>query len=189
MKNWMVYGLIGFLLLSAGFGAGYGLSAFDAGTGSGTTADSESTLEAASRYLDEGVDFRSSGANDKALASWRKSQQKWEAALKDDPGNLYARTYLSLVQFYLGNSTRAFATGQEVLSQDANYLWALFNLAWMSESAGRLDDALRYYQRYVDAAPAERAKTGKYAEQPGLIDRQLEASKAAVTNLKGGVSP
>lgn len=189
MKNWVAYGLIGFLLLSAAFGAGYGLSTYNAGSASQTSSTAESALEAASRYLDEGSEFLSSGANDKALTAFRKSQQNWETVLKNDPGNLYAKTYLSLVQFYLGNNAKAFATGQEVLSQDANYLWALFNLAWMSESAGKLDDALRYYQRYVDAAPGESAKDGKYAEQPGLIDRQLQAAQAAVTKLKGVVAP
>jgi len=178
--------LVGILLLGAAFGAGYGVATVVSSDGSSAAVSDEPTLVAASRYLDEGSELLSKGSRDKAMASYRKSQQKWEAALKEDPGNVYAKTYLSLVQFYLGNNSQAFATAQEVLTQDPNYLWALFNLAWMSETSGKREDAMRYYQRYADAAPAESAKDGKYAEQPGLIDRQLEVAKS---KLKGVTAP
>lgn len=84
-------------------------------------------------------------------------------------------------------ATAAFASTEQVLSRDPRYLWALFNGAWMAETSGRIPDALRYYERYVEAAPTERADIVKYAEHPQLIDLQLDSAREAVARLKEGL--
>lgn len=189
-RTWVLMGTAALAIFVTGMAAGYGLSiATGAVPRAAESATGEPPLALASRYLDEGAQSLGAGSRTAAVTAFRKSLRNWETALQEDPDNLYARTYLGLTQFYLGNRTEANAALQEVLTRDPDYLWALFNLAWVTEVSGNKDDASRYYQRYLDASVKEKGNPLKYAEQPELIDRQIEAARQALTKLKGGSTP
>jgi hypothetical protein len=188
--------LIGLLCFGAGMVAGFWLGSD--GTGSGpltstavdATQDSSglSTVGLAGKYMDEGVTFMEKGDKTQAVASLRKAVAQYEEALKEEPGNLYARSYLGLTYYYVGDSKKALENTQEVLKQDPNYLWALFNLAWMYEAGDKKDEAKLMYQKYLAVADQEKQNQLKYAEQYELIDRQIEAAKQYVngTASQGG---
>ena len=179
--------LTGILVLGFAISAGYGLST-GRGPAAGTAATPEAgpPLQVANRALDDGTAALDKGDKTAATAAFRQAAQNYQAVLQEDPEDLYARTFLGLTQFYLGDTTAAFTTNDQALARDPNYLWALFNGAWMSETTGNVPGALQYYQRYIAAAPAERDKAGKYAEHPQLIDLQLQTAQAAVQKLQGG---
>lgn len=187
-------GLIGLALFGAGMAAGV-LLARDASVPAGNPASSltstaeDATLPAlmlAGQYLDKGVEQMQNKEMAAAQDSLRKAITHFETALAEDSANLYARSYLGLTHFYAGDVDRAVAAEREVLKQDPDYLWAIFNLAWMYEATDRQAEAGLLYQKYLEAAPAEREKTAKYAEQYDLIERQLEAARQAVAKLQGG---
>jgi len=191
--RWAALILGSVVIFAAGAGTGYGLTRLSAASANSSAAvdPNETSLEAANRLLGEGEDLLSQGTKDsadKAAAKFRQALAKFNDAIAADPNNLYARTYMGLTQFYLGQSDQAFQTLKGVLDKDPKYLWALFSLAWMSEVTGKTDDARRYYQQYVDAAPTEKLLPGKYDDQPGLIDKQLEIAKSAPDRLKGGTT-
>lgn len=186
-------GLLAVALFGAGtvFGfwlAGSNGSAATAG-GLTSTAGDEGELPmiaVAGKYMDEGVDYLNKGERTAATQSFRKAIDAYEKLLKSDPNDLYARTYLGLTYYYVGDSKKALEAEQTVLKQDPNYLWAIFNLAWIYETAGKNTEALGMYQKYLAVAPTEKENTIKYAEQFELIDRQLDTAKQAVDKLKGG---
>lgn len=143
-------------------------------------------LVLAEQYLDQGVEQMQNKDRTEAANAFRKAAAQFERAIAEEPDNLYARSYLGLTHFYIGNFEQGIAVEREVLKQDPNYLWAIFNLAWMYESTGKAVEAGLLYQKYVETAPAERAQSAKYAEQYELIDRQLEAARSAAVNLTEG---
>lgn len=137
-------------------------------------------------YMDEGVAYMGQSNRTAAATSFRKAVTYFDRALKEDPDNLYARTYLGLTHFYLGDSTKALAELRETLNRDPNYLWAIFNLAWIYETAGKQGESLVMYKKYLAVVDQERELPAKYAEQYELIDRQIEVAQKAVAGLSGG---
>lgn len=174
------------VMFAVGVAAGYAL-ALARGAAPTSAEAGQSPLTLASRYLDEGTQLMTAGSREAAATAFRNALRNWELALKENPENLYARTYMGLTQFYLGDAEAAFASIKQVLDRDPNYLWALFNAAWMSEVVGDTTAALAYYERYLAAAPTEQVQAGKYAEQPGLIERQMAAAREAIAKLGGTV--
>lgn len=148
-----------------------------------TVLDGMTPLAQANFFMETGVTLLNQGQRSAAVSEFRKSITAWQTVLEGEPTNLFARTFLGLTYYYAGDTGQAVETLQAVLDQDANYLWAIFNLAWISEMTGREADAVALYQRYIDVADEERQQTLKYAEQPELIDRQLEAAREAVGRL------
>jgi hypothetical protein len=189
-------GLIGIALFGAGMLTGFWMAGSRPGGGlisaavdatSGTADAGElPAIAAAGKLMDEGVDLLDKGERTAAVDKFRKATAQYEQLLKSEPDNQYARTYMGLTYYYMGDSKKALENLRAVLDKDPNYLWAIFNLAWVYETGGKSVDAMATYQKYIDVAPAEKENTEKYAEQPELIDRQLEAAKAAVAKLKGG---
>lgn len=186
-------GLISVLIFGAGMIAGFYL-----GTGSTISADPSAVasfdlsgqppISIAGMYMDEGVDFMSQGNRTAAANSLRKAVTFYNEALAEEPDNLYARTYLGLTQYYLGDSTKALTELRGVLQQDPNYLWAIFNLAWIYESGENPTEAILMYKKYLTAAPQEMEDRAKYSEQYDLIERQIKASETALANLEGGTA-
>lgn len=186
------------LLVLLGFGAGTVLGYWlgTGGTASGpltsTTADATSQTQGmpavalAGQYMDEGVGFLNKGDRTSATASFRKAIAEYEKALKEDPDNLYAQSYLGLTYYYAGDSKKALEHENAVLKKDENYLWAIFNLAWIYETADKKTESLMYYKKYLAVVDQEKQNTLKYAEQIELIDRQVEAAKKAVAASEGG---
>lgn len=142
----------------------------------------------AGMYMDEGVDFMSQGNRTAAANSLRKAVTFFNQVLIEEPDNLYARTYLGLTQYYLGDSTKALTELREVLQRDPNYLWAIFNLAWIYESGEKPTEAILMYKKYLAVAPQEMEERAKYSEQYDLIERQIQASERALANLEGGIA-
>ena len=140
----------------------------------------------AGRLVDQGVEYLNKGERSAAASHFRKAVAQYEKAIEEDPASLYPHAYLGLTYYYVGDSAKAVSTLNGVLDRDPNYLWALFNLAWINETGGKKAEAIAMYERYLAAAPTEKQNIIKYAEQLELIDRQVEASKKAVANLKGG---
>lgn len=169
--------VLGFFIAQTSGGAGGPL------TSSAVDATQQGNLEPlalASQYMDEGVDYLNKGEKTSAVASFRKAITQYEAALKADPSNLFAKTYLGLTYYYVGDSKKAIENEQAVLQADPNYLWALFNMAWMYETADKPDEALLMYKKYLAVVETEKKDMIKYAEQYELIDRQAEAARKAV---------
>lgn len=183
-------GLLGVLLFGAGTVFGFWLSGGAGGSSPTATASVEEgsmpAIAYAGKYMDEGVEYLNKGEKTAAVSSFRKAISYYEKALKEDPTDLYAQTYLGLTYFYTGDSTKALQNERAVLDKDPNYLWAIFNLAWMYEASGKPDEALLMYQKYLAVADQEKNNLLKYAEQSELIERQLDASKKAVEAAKGG---
>lgn len=136
--------------------------------------------------MDQGVDYMQKGQRPAAVDKFRKSAAEYEKIIAEDPKNLYAASYLGLVQFYIGDGHKAVETEKKVLEKDPNYLWSIFNLAWMYESTGKQTEALGMYKKYVEAAPKEKENKEKYAEQLELIDKQLESAKNKVAGVQAG---
>ncbi|MDF2630294.1 MAG: hypothetical protein K0R39_4125 [Symbiobacteriaceae bacterium] len=187
-------GLLGLMLFGAGTVTGYWLGT-SAGSGSITStsidASGESTMPAialAGNYMDEGVSFLNTGDRTAAVASFRKAITQFEKVLKEEPDNLYAKTYLGLTHYYVGDSNKALQYERAVLEKDENYLWALFNLAWIYETANQKTESLMMYKKYLAVVDQEKQNTIKYAEQLELIDRQVEAAKKAVAAAEGGAN-
>jgi TPR repeat protein len=186
-------GLIAVACFGAGTITGFWIAQGSGGaavtTTSASSVDTSVSLPAiaqAGKYMDEGVDYLNKGERTAATAAFRKAITQYEVVLKEDPSDLYARTYLGLTYYYVGDSKKALENLQEVLKQDPNYLWAIFNLAWIYETAEKKDESVLMYQKYIAVAETEKQNTVKYAEQLELIDRQLEAAKKAVEAAKGG---
>jgi tetratricopeptide (TPR) repeat protein len=182
------------MLFGAGTVTGYWLGT-SAGSGSITStsidASGESTMPAialAGNYMDEGVSFLNTGDRTAAVASFRKAITQFEKVLKEEPDNLYAKTYLGLTHYYVGDSNKALQYERAVLEKDENYLWALFNLAWIYETANQKTESLMMYKKYLAVVDQEKQNTIKYAEQLELIDRQVEAAKKAVAAAEGGAN-
>lgn len=134
----------------------------------------------AGRYMDEGVDFLNKGEKTSAVSSFRKAIAEYEKVIKAEPDNLYAKSYIGLTYYYIGDSNKAMEQLQGVLKQDDKYLWALFNLGWIYSTAGKTTESQMMYQKYLSVVDEERKNMSKYAEQFELIDRQIEAAKQAV---------
>lgn len=193
MVKYTTYGLLALILYGAGVITGLWLK----GSGSGglTSTAVDATQDAAlanlpataqaGKYMDEGVDFLQKGERTAAATSFRRAISLFEQALREDPNDLYAHTYLGLTQYYAGDSARGLETQRAVLKNDPNYLWALFNLAWMLETTGNKIEAAATYQKYLEVAPSEQANPMKYLEQRELIERQIEAAGKAVERLAG----
>ncbi len=143
-------------------------------------------LARANFYMESGVSLMNDGQRSAAVSEFRKSLKEWEAALAEEPDSLYAQTYMGLTYYYAGDSKQALETLRTVLEKDANYLWAIFNLAWIYETSGKNTEATIMYQRYLNAAPTEKENMLKYAEQLELIDRQVEAAQDAIERMNGG---
>ncbi|HYF95236.1 MAG TPA: hypothetical protein VD969_23745 [Symbiobacteriaceae bacterium] len=187
------------LLILLGFGAGI-VTGYWMGTSSGGGGPLESTsvdatseapsglspLGMAGQYMDEGVDFLNKGDRTSAVASFRKAIAQYEKVIKEEPDNLYAKSYLGLTYYYAGDSKKALEYENEVLKQDENYLWAIFNLAWIYETADKKAESLMMYKKYLAVVDKEKENQLKYAEQFELIDRQVEAAKKAVAAAEGG---
>lgn len=137
--------------------------------------------------LDEGTRLLSAGQRGAAAAELKKAARLWVQAREQEPDNLYVLTYAGLTAFYLGEPDQSVQLLEQVLVQDPNYLWAIFNLAWIRQTTGDLKGAADLYQRYLTAAETEQAETFKYIEQPGLIDQQIAAARAALQSL--GIAP
>lgn len=159
-----------------------------AGPTGDATLDSLSALARANWYMEKGVALMTEGQRSAAVAEFRKSLKEWDAALLEDPDSLYAQTYQGLTYYYVGDSTKALNTLRAVLEKDPNYLWAVFNLAWIYETGGKKPEAVLMYNKYIAVAPTEKQNQLKYAEQFELIDRQTEAAQKAVERLQGGGS-
>ncbi|HLN64495.1 MAG TPA: tetratricopeptide repeat protein [Symbiobacteriaceae bacterium] len=187
-------GLIAVLCFGGGMVTGFWIAQDGkAGAPAAATADvsggSDASLSAiaqAGKFMDEGVDYLNKGERTAATAAFRKAITQYEQVLKEDPNDLYAKTYMGLTYYYIGDSKKALENEQAVLKQDPNYLWALFNLAWIYETGGKKDESVLMYQKYLAVVEAERQNTTKYAEQLELIDRQVEAAQKAVEAVKGG---
>lgn len=147
-----------------------------------------SDLARANFHMEQGVGLMNEGQRSAAVSEFRKALKAWELVLQAEPDNLYAQTYQGLTYYYAGDGKRAIQTLEAALAQDPNYLWAIFNLAWIHETNERPAEAKAAYQHYVEVAEAEKADLLKYAEQYELIDRQIEASRQAVARLSGGGS-
>ncbi|HWI61924.1 MAG TPA: tetratricopeptide repeat protein [Symbiobacteriaceae bacterium] len=186
------------LLVLLGFGAGtvlgYWLGTNGSTGGPLTSTTTDATAQAggllpiavAGQYMDEGVDFLNKGDRTSATASFRKAIAEYEKVLKAEPENLYAQSYLGLTYYYAGDSKKALEHEQAVLKKDENYLWAIFNLAWIYETADKKAESLLMYKKYLAVVDKEKENTLKYAEQFELIDRQVEAAKKAVAAAEGG---
>ncbi len=187
-------GLLGLMLFGAGMVAGFYLAndSSDGGPLESTTVDATQeqlpAVALGSKYMDEGVDYMTKNERAAAGNSFRKAITEFEKALKEDPNDQYARTYLGLTYYYSGDTNKAVSTSAEVLAKDPNYLWAIFNLAWISETSGKKTEAAAYYQKYLDVVQTERQNQLKYVEQQELVDRQVEAAKKALEGLKGGTT-
>lgn len=140
----------------------------------------------AGKLMDEGVELMSKGERTAAVSKFRQAIEQYEAVVKAEPTNLYARSYLGLTYYYAGDSKKALDLTQGVLKDDPNYLWAIFNLAWIYETAEKPGEAKMMYEKYLAVAPTEKANQIKYAEQFELIDRQIQAATEAVARLGGG---
>ena len=186
------------LLCVAMFGAGTVFGFWLGGDSAGSPLTSTSTaavaddgtaltpIAQAGRYMDEGVEFLNKGEKTSAVASFRKAIAEYERVIKAEPGNLYAKSYMGLTYYYIGDSNKAMEHLQEVLKQDEKYLWALFNLGWIYSTANKPTESLLMYQKYLAVVDEERKNMSKYAEQFELIDRQIEAAKQAVAAAQGG---
>jgi hypothetical protein len=188
--------VLGLALFGAGTFSGYYIgtsngggaitsSSVDATAGSIDTS-SQTPLGLAGQYMDEGVEYLNKGDRATAATSFRKAIAQYEQAVKADPNNLYARSYLGLTYYYVGDSKKALELEQAVLKQDDKYLWAIFNMAWMYETSDKKDESLLMYKKYLAVVDEEKQNTAKYAEQYELIDKQIQASKNAVANAEGG---
>ncbi len=186
--------LIAVLCFGGGLVTGFWIAQDGGGSGSlvsesvdATSASSNlSAIAQAGQFMDEGVDYLNKGERTAATAAFRKAITQYEQVLKEDPNDLYARTYLGLTYYYIGDSKKALENEQAVLKQDPNYLWALFNLAWIYETGGKKDESVLMYQKYLAVVDQERQNALKYAEQIELIDKQVEAAQKAVEAAKGG---
>ena len=188
------------LLVLLGFGAGlvtgYWMGTSAGGSGApltSTAVDATSTgqsnlsaLGLAGQYMDEGVENLNKGDRTSAVASFRKAIAQYEKVIKEEPDNLYAKSYLGLTYYYAGDSKKALDYENAVLKQDENYLWAIFNLAWIYETADKKTESLMMYKKYLAVVDKEKENQLKYAEQYELIDRQVEAAKTAVAAAEGG---
>ncbi|HYG60394.1 MAG TPA: tetratricopeptide repeat protein [Symbiobacteriaceae bacterium] len=185
-------GLLCFAMFGAGMVTGFWMRG-DGGSAGGpltsTTVEATATqpdgtqlppIAVAGRYMDEGVDYLNKGERTAAVSSFRKAVAEYEKIIKAEPGNLYAKSYMGLTYYYMGDSQKAVDTLQAVLKDDDKYLWALFNLGWIYETAGKKDESKLMYQKYLAVADEEKKNLSKYAEQFELIDRQIEAAKKAV---------
>lgn len=133
--------------------------------------------------LDEGTRLLGAGQRQAATTELQKAARLWSQAQEQEPDNLYVQTYAGLTAFYLGDLDQSVQLLDQVLARDPNYLWALFNLAWIRQTTGDLTGAADLYRRYLAAAPAEQSDSFKYIEQPGLIDQQIAAARAALQSL------
>lgn len=193
MVRYTTYSLLALILYGAGVMTGIWLKGSDSGSLTSTAVDATQDAALANlpataqagKYMDEGVDFLQKGERTAAATAFRRAITLFEQALREDPNDLYAHTYLGLTQYYAGDSARGLETQRAVLKKDPNYLWALFNLAWMLETTGNKLEAAATYQKYLDVAPAEQANPMKYLEQRELIDRQIEAAGKAIERLTG----
>lgn len=143
-------------------------------------------LAQANFFLETGVAMLNQGHRSAAVSEFRKAITAFETVVSAEPENLFAGTYLGLTYYYAGDAAKAEETLARVLQQDPDYLWAIFNLAWIYEVTGNADAAVAMYQRYLETAPAERLNALKYAEQPELIDMQIGAAHEAIARLRGG---
>jgi|GEM_PF-1743812 len=189
--------IMGLLLYGAGIFTGVYMAQGDQSTapaGDAQTVTVEGEVDVAGMpplaranfYMENGVALMNEGQRSAAISEFRKSITEWQNALKAEPDNLYAETYLGLTYYYAGDSNKALDTLRGVLEKDSNYLWAIFNLAWIYQAGEKPDQALLMYQRYLAAAPTEKQNMLKYAEQFELIDRQITAAEEAVAKLSGG---
>lgn len=185
-------GLLALALFGGGMVTGFymatpGANAGDLGDLAGMVGDEElPPIALAGKLVDLGVDYLNKGERSAAASHFRKALAQYEKAIAEDPSSLYARSYMGLTYYYVGDSAKAVSTLKEVLEKDPKYLWALFNLAWINQTGGKSTEAIALYEQYLAAAPTEKQNIIKYAEQLELIDRQVEATKKALEELKGG---
>jgi hypothetical protein len=172
-------GMVAGFWLGGGGGAGGSLTStsVDATDAAAGDAAAATPIAQAGAYMDEGVNYMTNGDKTSAAASFRKAITAYQKVLKDNPDDLYAKSYLGLTYYYIGDSKNAVANEQAVLAKDPNYLWAVFNLAWMYQTGNLPDQAKQMYQKYLDVADQEKANSIKYAEQFELIDTQVQAAK------------
>lgn len=186
----VVYGsgvITGIFMAQGSTAAGLGGTTPAAATGD-PGLDAMPPLARANFYMEKGVALMNEGQRSAAVSEFRKSLKDWEAAIQAEPDNLYARTYEGLTYYYAGDSKVALEKLRAVLEKDPNYLWAIFNLAWIYETAGKKTEATLMYKKYVAVADEEKKNQLKYAEQFELIDRQVEAATKALEKLGGGGS-
>lgn len=188
-------GLLALIIYGAGIISGIYMNQGSTGVAGGTAPaaatgdavlDSMPPLARANYYMEQGVALMNEGQRSAAVAEFRKSIKEWEAAIAAEPDNLYAQTYEGLTYYYAGDSAKALTKLRAVLEKDPNYLWAIFNLAWIYETADKKLEATMMYNKYIAVAEEEKKQQLKYAEQFELIDRQVEAAKTAVAKLNGG---
>ncbi|MGE5675840.1 MAG: tetratricopeptide repeat protein [Mycobacterium leprae] len=177
-----------FFLNGSSIAGGLSSTSVDASGGSSDAAQPTTPIGKAQDLMDQGVSLMSSGDRAGAVAVFRKSVAQFEAVLKDEPNDLYARSYLGLTYYYAGDSTKAVSNLQQALKQDPNYLWAVFNLAWIYETGGKNAEAIAQYQHYLDVVDKEQQDQLKYAEQLELIPTQIQAAKDAIAKLQGSGS-
>ncbi|HEY3365757.1 MAG TPA: tetratricopeptide repeat protein [Symbiobacteriaceae bacterium] len=194
----MVYVIIGALLLFGGMFAGFYMSSSPSGSGPLTSTATDATgaagatdigqltpLGQAGELMDQGVALMTKGDRTGAVATFRKSIDKYTAVLKEDPENLYARSYMGLTYYYAGDSKGAVDNLNLALKKDPNYLWALFNLAWIYDTGNKKPEALELYKKYLAVVETEKQNGLKYAEQFELIPQQIEAAKKAIETIGG----
>ncbi len=188
-------GLLGLAIFAGGLVTGFYLGTEDVSSISaaslpedlGIPEDTDlPPIAIAGRYMDKGVAFMEQGERSAAVRNFRKAIAYYKQVLAQEPDNLYARTYLGLTYYYVGDSDRALKLHREVLDQDPNYLWAIFNLAWIYQTADKKDESLQMYRKYLDVVEEERQDRVKYAEQYELIDRQITAARKALEAEGGG---
>lgn len=187
--------LLGAALFGAGFLSGLFVGQATQAPASGlqpnlgvsqATIDAMTPLAQANYFMETGVAMLNQGQRSAAVSEFRKAITAFKAVLEAEPDNLYAGTYLGLTYYYAGDDEQARQALEAVLERDPNYLWAIFNLAWIHDVEKRTADALALYQRYLDVVDQERQNPLKYAEQSELIDKQIGAAQQAVARLTGG---
>lgn len=198
-RIWRTVAVVVLGLVIYGGGIFTGIYMAQGGTGSGGLAttlsnigdpaiDTMPPLARATFYMEKGVSLMNEGQRSAAVSEFRKALKEWQAAIEQEPENLYAQTYLGLTYYYAGDSQRAVEALRAVLEKDTYYLWAIFNLGWIYETGGKKTEAVLMYNKYLAVAPEEKKNMLKYAEQFELIDRQVEAAQTAVQRLQGGGS-
>lgn len=148
-------------------------------------ASFERLLESGNRHMQRGAELAEKSDREGALREWRQAIRDFEAAVRVVPTDLHARSDLGLVYMYTGQGDKAQQTLKAVLQEDPNYLWAIFNLAWVYRTVGEDLKALELYQHYLNVVGTERQKKDKYAAHYDLIEVQVERARAEVQELLG----
>jgi hypothetical protein len=109
--------------------------------------------------------------------NWSEAIVHYKSAMRSDPGRIETLVDLGVCYYNLAQPDEAIRLFEMALKLNSNHPVALFNLGIVAEGQNRLEAALKYYQRAMQAGP------------PEGMGEPLQAATQRVSAKLGGTAP